>query len=604
MLIKKIAIRTLVYTLLWFIGLVIFSFFTIDIPELLDVDVFSYKFLAGVLEFFTWLPSIFASVFFVVLATYIDKDGDRILRSFSSLQMLNYQRIVLTIVVNVVLLFCAAEIFQPMINDALSKKENRYLDYNWYVEQSKDSHSNDEIYSALSFIDSALALYPESQEAHTLKELYERTPAEIAVETLEYFPEFEIVNQEDEFSTAATVLTMLEKAREAFKNNNYFDAHYYAFIGLELGGDNNPNSQELQMISLDSWNLLQTWSGFESTDDMKVFELKREGYAALVEGDALKAYYTFLDLYNVIPYDPDVMRYFELSKNALLNEYFFIDETVDLAHFEKAKNVSFSVSRSDGLFYTVHIGGVSNVRIAGNIVKYLRNYSCELQEANGTVLQSFSVPYVKLIGQPLASFNDNVSAVLNLSEEALVPRLLLMSVDRNTKGIVSAPSFTVGGADRLDDSLTLLPMSLEDFELILDASAGPQYINLASLLTFIPKAEQFGFSELVYSSFFLHRISYAFLWFSIFLFLAIQAWNFRLEDNSIFRFYWIIIVPIFTFVAEAIRQLISYGMSLISLALARVDGSWQIPTTLAVFVLLIIMFSVRFLSLHTVSKQK
>ncbi len=604
MLSKKLAILTSIYTVLCFIGIVIFSF-VIDIPStLLDIDKFSYKFLSGLGLFLDVLPSIIASVFFVVVATYIDTNSGKNLRSFSSSQMGNFRQIVIVICVNVVILFCANEVFRPIINAAKVEKENRYIDYHWYVDQSQESFELNDISSALFFIDSAIAMYPESQDALDLKEIYERAPAEAPIEVLQYFPEYnDIISASDPLETATTVLSMLHKAQEAYATQNYFDAHYYAFVGLELGGVNNPNSQALQMVSLDAWNKIQTWSGFSTNDDMEIYEKKRQGYASLIEGDSLSAYYTYLDLNAIIPHDPDVSRYFELSKNALLNEYFFIDETLDLSHFEKAKNVSFSVTRSDGLHYSISIGGVTNVRSAGNILKYLRNYSCTLEDADGKTLFSLSVPYVKLIGQPLSSFNTDVVNTLDLEEDSLVPRLLLTSVDRNTKGIVSAPYFSIGNASAIDDSLTLLPMSLDDFDLILEASAGARYINLASLFSFLPKAADFGFSELVYASFFLQRISYSFLVFAVFIFLAIQAWNFRLNENSIFRFYWVLIVPIFTVVAEGIRVLLSYGMSLISLNLARVEGAWQIPVMVCVFLVIIIVFSIRFLSLHVDNKN-
>ncbi len=601
---KKVAILTSIYTLICLITALSVALATDNLPDLLEIDVFSYKILLGLSMFITWLPSILASVFFVSIAAYIDKDGSKNIRSFSASQMESFKRIMVLTIVNVVLVFCASEILAPLVNSAQVERETRVSDYDWYVERSLEAYENDDILGALFYVDTALALYPSSVEALDLKELLERAPAETITESLEYFPEILSPSEATELTTAETVLSMLEKARESFDNKNYFDAHYYAFVGLELGGVNSANSAELQKISLDAWNILESWSGFETDEDMEIFQLKRQGYAHLMEGDALSAYYIYLDLNNRISHDPDVIRYFKLSENALLNEYFFIDETTNLAHFERAKNISFSVTRSDGLYYDVQIGGITNVRSAGEYLKYLRNYSCTVQNESGQTVASFTVPYVKLIGQPLSSFNNDTIDTLELSEDEIVPRLLLTSVDRNTKGVVSAPVFTHGLGASIDDSLTLLPMSLDDFELIADASQGPMFINLASLYAFIPKAEQYGFSELVFSSYFLQRACYPFIAFALFLFLAIQAWNYRLSEGTIFRFYWVLIVPIFTVVAEVIRALLDYGMSLISLTFARIEGLWQVPAFIATILIIIIILSIRFLSLHTEMKSK
>ncbi len=604
MLSKKLVILSALYTLLCFVGIMIFAFVTKNIPNLLEIDVFSYRILLGLSYFLNALPSIVAAAFFVIVATYADKDGSKNKRAFSSIQMAHYKQLVLVISINVIVLFCAAEIFRPMINAARVERENKFLDYNWYIAESEESYKADDILSAIYFVDTAITLYPSSQEALDLKEVYERAPAENAEEALQYFPELSFSSDMNESEVATNVLTLLQQARQAFEEQRYFDAHYYAFVALELGGTNNPNSQELQMISLDSWNTLQTWSGFQTNEDMRIFELKRKGYTALIEGDSLSAYYIYLDLDAMIPYDPDVMRYFELSKNALLNDYFFIDETSDLAHFERSKNVAFSVTRSDGLHYEVRIAGITNVKSTGSFLKYLRNYSCTVSDTDGKILYSFSVPYAKLIGQPLSSVTEDILQKLNLEASDLAPRLLLTSVDRDTKGITSAPVFTQGQISMVDDSLTFLPMTLDDFELVLDASAGPQYINLASLFAFLPSAEKYGFSELAYSTYFLQRVSYPFLLFVIFLFLTIQAWNYRLPENTIFRFYWVLVVPMFTLVAEALRQLFSYGMILISFTFARIDGMWQIPAMCFAFFVLIIIFSIRFLSLHSHTQKK
>ncbi len=604
MLFKKLIILPSIYTALCFVGIFIFSLFLKNIPPLLDNDIFSYKVLWGLSFFFETLPSILTSIFFVVVAAQIDKDNAKNINAFSSGQMKIFQVLILVACVNVILLFCASEIFQPMINKAQIKRENRYNDYVWYMNESTYAYEEGDVLSALHYVNTALELNPTSQESLDLKEIYERAPAEKANEVPAYFPEISAINLDDETEKAMTVLSLLERAQKAFDQQNYFDAHYYAFVGLEIGGVNNSNSADLQRISVEAWDILEKWSGFETDENMEIFALKQQGYASLIEGDSLSAYYTYLDLNKSIPYDPDVRRYFELSKEALLNEYFFIDETENLIHFESAKNIEFSVLRKDGLFYEITIGGITNVESAGEFLKYLRNYACTVKDSSGKVVYAFSVPYVKLIGIPLSSFNEDTVNMLNLEKDALVPRLLLTSVDRNTNGLVSSPVFSLGSTTIIDDSVSLLPMSLDDFELIVKASVGPEYINLASLYEFIPKADQYGFSSQVYSAYFLQRVSFPFLVLSIYLFLAIQAWNYRLSNGFIFKYYWVIIVPLFTVVAEFIRVLISYGMILVSLSLAKLEGMWQIPATIGIYVAIIILFSARFLALHTKPVEK
>ncbi len=594
---KRFIILTIVYTLLSLCAFFIYSFFFAEIPVILSRDVLSYKVALGVLHFTRWVPHIILSIAFVTMATFMDRDSGKSVSAFSSAQMQLFKKVFVICVASVIIVFLVTEIVKPQVNSSIDAKVARYEDYTWYVQESEKAFSNGDVFAAMFYIDQALTYDEESQEARELKEKFERAPAEMASRELNYFPEL-LSTEINTTQEPLTVLALLEKARLSFENKDYFDAHYYSFIGLELGGINNENSPELQKISLDSWEEISQWSGFETDEEMEIYAQKRKGYEALMAGDALSSYYIYLDLHNRIPYDKDVSRYFDVATQSLLNEYFFIDETTNLLQFEKNRNISFSVKRTDGLHYDIAIGGITNIRHAGNLLKYLRNYSCTILDPEGAVLYAFTVPYAKLIGQPIDAFSAETVTMLSLNEGDLVPRLQLTSVDRNTQGISTMPTFAMGSMDSFDERITLLPMSLDDFDLVVDASVGPQYVNLASLFSFIPKAEQFGFSAQLYSSFFLKRASYPFLVFALFMFLAIQAWNYKLVSGTLFRFYWILIVPFFTIIAKVIGVLIDYGMSLLALALGGIEGNVKIVVTILIFVVVIIMLSARFLSLH------
>lgn len=603
MLSKKLIILGLVYSTLCLIGITIYTFVAGEIPSLLASDVFLYQVYDSLTLFFSILPSILVSVFFVVVATYIDKESNLLLEKKSKSKTSIYSKILLHIGAIVILLFCCAEVVEPILFNSKKNLENKYVNYNWYVQKSTDSYADGDINSALHYIDAAKDIHSEDEELIELKTLYELSSAKNTPDELVYFPELSTENLALN-PTSMNVYSLLLQAQESFANKNYLDAHYYASIGLELGTIDNPNAQELQQIASESWQEIAIWSGFDTDSDMDIFSLKREGYAALMSGDPLTAYYIFLDLWNNNQYDPDIMRYYDLSKQALLNQYFFIDETKNLAHFEKSKNVEFSIVRQDGVRYEISIGGITNVNDTGIFLKYLRDYSCTVYDKQGNILSSFSVPYAKLIGEPVFSFNDEVAQILGFDQNTIVPRLLLTSVDRNTKGIISEPNVSLGQISMLDETVTVLPMELSDFDLILDASVGPQYINLGSLYNFIPKSGEFGFSNQIYSGYFLKRISYPFLLFSVFLFLVIIAWNYRLKDGTVFRAYWLFIIPAFSVVAEYARILIDYMISLFALACARLNIFVQVPLIIAIFAGLIILFSIRFLHLFQKAHKK
>ena len=595
MLSKRLIILNFVYAVFCLILMSIYTFTNMDIPVLLEGDVFSYKLYDALFNFFEILPSIVLSVFFVVVATYIERESV-IVREARKAQSKVYTRLLVHIGVIVCFLFCFAEICEPLLNRAKVDLQNKCVNYNWYIQKSRESYDDNDINSALYYIDSAIDLHAGLEETVALKELYERSVTSQVQEKIDYFPELSD-EQLGMVPTDMNVYSLLEQARRSYQSNSYLDAHYYATIGLELGTLNDPNSAELQKIAREAWEEIATWSGFEAESGMELFATKREGYTALMNGDYLAAYYIFLDLWNEYQYDPDISRYYELAKNALLNQYFFLDEINDLTHFESSKNLTFVINRKDGLKYDIHIGGITNVSGTGMYLKYLRDYTCTIRDSRGTVVSSFFVPYAKLIGEPLSSFNNDVITTIGFDANTVVPRLVLTSVDRNTKGVMSGPTLLDGSILLLDETVTVLPMQLDDLDLIIEATRGPRFMNLASLYKFIPKSEAYGFSTQIYSSFFLKRISAPFLLFCIFLLVSIIAWNFRLREGIIFRAYWLFIIPAFTVLIEFIRIFVDYFLSLFALACANISWILQLPVIIIVSSILIFVLSMRFLYL-------
>lgn len=593
-----------VYAVLCFIICMIFSLTATRIPPLLAFDTFSYKFFSGLTLFFEWFASIVLSVAFISFASFFDSLHIKNTQRFSSAQMENYKKMILITIGCVFAVFCVTEIFLPMSVNAQNDRINRYADYNWYIDQSKVAFTDENISGALLYVETALELYPDSQEAADLKESFERAPAEtVAIEVLNNSNPDTGTPQTGLFSDSATVFALLEQARTAFAEKNYFDAHYYAFTALRFGGRNDANATELQKIAQESWDILSHWSGFESDEQARIFDLKRQGYAALVRGDVLTAYYIYLDLYNANHFDPDISRYYNLSIEALLNEHFFIDETHNLAFFESGHDIEFSVANPAGGMFEISIVGITTIQNTGNYLKYLRGYSCTAYDDFGNIIYSYTVPYVKLVGEPAANFDmQTISALEITNTETPIPHLLLTSVDRNTQGIVSAPVYTHGEEYASDKLVEFLPMTLDDFNLVVEASAGPTYMNLASLFTFLPKADLYNFSSQLYGAVFLKRACYPFLLFVIFIFLAIQAWNFRLGESVIFRFYWVLIVPLFTIFAQIAGAFVDYGMNLVYFTVATMKGFSQITIALIIFFVMLIILSVRFLSLHNEEK--
>ena len=596
----RTAILIFVYTVFAFAFFVGKAFLIKELPVLMPNDAGMWRFVTGVRAFFARLPAILASVCCIAFSWSFAKDAGKNLARFSPVQLKNYRTVLVASCVSVILCFAGTEILTPIVSAKQTALENKMQDYNWYTEQTKTSVREGNAAAAVFYAENALALWPDNRDAKALYNDSLKLSAQS--ERKEAEPSSALPSDIAALqNTPYSVMRLLQKAQTAFELKNYFDAHYYAWWGLKLAGDNDANSGELRRIAVESWNIISSWSGFETDDAAMIFLKKREGYSALMEGDALGAYYTFLDLYEANDLDPDILRFYRLATEALLKQYFFIDETRNLAFFENFQNVSFKVTHPDGKTDLISIGGVTTVAKTDNVVKYLRNYSCLSYDAAGHLLYSMTVPYAKLIGQRAGSLGTGYEKRTGVHDpETYVPQLLLTSVDRKNRDIVGSPHyFAAQSAQYEREIVRILPMSLQDFDLACRASAkGPQYMNLAFLFRFVPIAERYGFQKRIFSLFLLQRLCRPLLLLAFFIFLSIIAWNYKLESSQVFRFTWIFSFPVLTAVVQFCMEWFRYLMNLIYYALTGVASFAQLPVVLVVLFVCVILLSIKFLSLH------
>jgi hypothetical protein len=600
-LVIRTAVLTAVYTLLFCIFFIVKAFLIKELPPLLSSDISMWRMYTAFGNFFEWLPIILFSVCFVAFSWFFGLSAFKNREAFSPEQMKNYKNVLIAAAVSVVLSFVCVEILIPLTAGAKKRLETRISDYEWYMEHAQNAFESGNVYAARFFAENAFSVW-QSPQAQKLKKDYELAFPEMEKkDVLSAVQQYPSDVTETDTGKPYSAFTLLKKARAAFETQNYFDAHYYAWWALKLAGTQDANSAELQHIAAESWNTIAAWSGFKTDEAALMFAKKREGYSALMEGDVLHAYYTFSDLYEANGFDPDIVRFYRLSTEALLRQYFFIDETQNLAYFESAKNIRFKLKRPQGGSYVVTIGGVTAVSGMGNFVKYLRDYSCLTYDQAGRFVASMNVPYVKLIAQPAESFGSDYAMRTGVADpKAYVPQLLLTSVDRKNKNIISSPVyFSAEGGEYEQSIVQLLPLSLRDFDSACSASFdGPEYMNLANLFRFVPLAESYGFPSRIYAYFLLQRACRPLALFALFIFLAVIAWNFRLLSSEVFRFVWIFTFPLFTLALRFCTEALGYVMNLMYYALTVFNSSISFIFSFAFLCVLIIAFSLRFLSLH------
>lgn len=594
----KIALLVVTYLFIALIGFLIFSFLHTDLPPLPDFHIVSYKLLSGLHLFFLWLPALLFSVSIIGFGWVFGQTDKKNMEAFSFAQFKNYRRLFLFSIFFVLVSFISREIIIPAIQTEKTRESTVLTDFNWYMEHAHSAYEKKNIYSAVFYARQASSINPQSQEAFNLLELFEASISKVTLteEDTFGFPE----NLESFKEGEVTTLNLLREAQKAFEQKRYFDAHYYAYWAERVGGENNANFQQIQSLKVRAWNQIESWSGFDGVEGEEIYLKKREGYSALMEGDVLKAYYIFAELYKKYKKDTDIIRYKEFAEDALAKEYFFIEEVSEYKKDEEIHNVEFSLKRLDGGHDSIFIGEVINVKGTGGYVKYLRNFLSISFDKNGMLLYSVRVPYVKLVGIKMSTFGKLYADYFSdTNGDTYLPRLLFMAASKNGSGIVSKGEYIITTDQKVPEERSrVLPISLKDFDLVCHAARGPEYMNLGSLFSFVSRAEKYGINQLMYKTFLFRRLLYPLFLLIIFVFLGIVAWYYRLAESEIFRFVWIFILPIFTVLFQIVDFVIRYALLLVYHFLAQFSGYTSFTIAMIIFVVLLFALSLRFLSLH------
>ena len=300
-----------------------------------------------------------------------------------------------------------------------------------------------------------------------------------------------------------TITSLLNKARVAAEKENWFDAHYYAYLAVEVGNEKDINLEEANRLASEAWNHLFDPSVIKETDEQILFRKKREAYRTLIRGDNVEAYYQFLEIANfsdVAARDPDVSKFLVIAEQRLVEQCFFIEEVENLRRFEAYNNIYFAIPHDDGSKDVVYIRGIMPVKNSGRMVQYLRGFSLFTYSKDGDFLRSIYVPYAKMLSQTTDSFDESAKLHFGIKDSfKTVPYLMLECVSKTDRNGRISPvyeydaDYTKENEPYLNNYFVLgLPQ--KDFNLLCDAAAGSRKMSLISLIRFLPKTLEYGYS--------------------------------------------------------------------------------------------------------------
>lgn len=592
---------------LGFIVCIIIGFMT-DIPFSTSKGyVTLYKFLTGLEYFLLYLPIIAMTGFVISCSVHFGHNPEGSSARFSKAMADRYKAVMISSIIIVGLLTVSTEVFGVMVRHKKTSIINQPKLINEYIKVGNNLYNNGYYERAMRYANAALKLDPNAREAADLMDRSDVEMNRVRTSDLRFklYESVEEAFKADKVEIDAEQINAVYKyfliAKEAFEKKEWFNAHYYAGIGIGLATPKDPNLEELKKISMTAWNNLTEYHNLAKTEDQLIFDKKYEGYLALVEKDDLKAYYIFRELYQSsreFQSDPDVVFYLQIAENRINERCFFIDETFELESFENVNDVYFACAYKDGSKDIVYFKGMTAVKETGNSIQYLRDLTVTSIDPDGDLYRKMHVPYAKVLPVSVKTLTSTTKSLMGIDDKInFIPYVMLKSVGRDKPNTELFPEYIYAdGTEENTPEYMLLSISYEDFLMLENASSNPTAASLASLFKFVGSADKYGYSTEIYGQSLMNRIFYPLWMLVLFILLASFAWNNRIGLNQYFKLSWILVIPAFLVFGAVFYRAAMYGFRLLNYAFLGGLGLLSgMMAGLIVYVVLLILVSLYFL---------
>lgn len=579
-----------------------------SVPE---SSAFVYKLMKGLQNFGRYIPGVAITGFTVSCSVHFGRNSEGSTERFSKAMMDRFKIVMIVSISMAFFLTICTEVLVLLTANKQSSIINRPKIVNEYINVGNKLFDNGYYERAMNYADAALKLSPNEKKAIDLRD---RSDVEInrARTSNIRFKLYESVEEAEKVDHVVIdaqqineVYQLYIKAKDAFENKEWFNAHYYSELGIKLATPKDPNLEELKKLSTAAWNNLTEYHDLAKSEGQLIFERKFQGYLALVQKDDLKAYYIFRELYQSsreMQSDPDVVFYLEIAENRINERCFFVDETFELKSFENANDVYFAYEYADGSRDVIYFKGMTTVASTGNSIQYLRALTIVSVARNGEIFRTMEVPYAKVLPVSVKTLTPTTKALMGIDDSIdCVPYIMLKSVGRDSPDIHNEPLYTYSsGETATSPEYLLLSIPYDDFLLLEKSTSTPESMSLPSLFKLVHMAAKYGFCTEVYGQAFMNRIFYP-LWILIlFILLAGFGWNNRINPTQYFKFSWAFAFIPFILISMLFYKMVLFLFRLLNyVLLGGLGTTGGMVTALVLYIIMLISVSIFFLSRHS-----
>ena len=337
-------------------------------------------------------------------------------------------------------------------------------------ELARKSADRDDWYEAAQYMAVCERIWPGNPEIEKL-----RIESNIQIESRRVSYEAAPADAADELlwpgqPSELTPVIAFEMAEIALAEGRFFDAHWLAITGGRLAAPGSLEITRANQIAGRAWSGVNSTEAdilaptLEQTEARDLYRLKLNAYNAMIGEEWIRAYYSFLELRAISPYDPDLPRFLALSEAGLKRSSFFIDE-MEVSLGRVLNSAVFSLPLETGRMV---------MRILSLSFLDDSAYGMEMElmafDISGQLLWGVNAPYVKI--QP---FSIGSNPMVSVFMRALDRTDSMGRWEPEAVSINEEHPFTDDRAE------IILPVSWDNFVLISNASRGIDKLTLGEL---------------------------------------------------------------------------------------------------------------------------
>ncbi len=319
-------------------------------------------------------------------------------------------------------------------------------------------------------------------------------------------------------SRETTANGALAAARKAYREKHYYDAHWYATLAERIADGGAPEKAEAARLGADAWNAIaKTEPSGADKRAFSVFKRKREGYAAILAENWIKAYYIYEKLAEEEPEDPDVDRFGKISEEGVSSVSFFADEvgaSIGAVDFD----VFLSVPRDDGGRDVLRVRRLHPFADAA----YGEGFELLSFGKSGKRIAETASDYVKIV-----PFRVEREDGPPLSRTAF----LMLALDRDDENKRWGPRWK-GAAPPGPGTRVVLDAAYDDLLLAAKARKGADRLSLPELNRAIAALPPFGYIAETLRAEIMRRLSEPFAFLSLSIFVLAIAWRSRARKSA------------------------------------------------------------------------